>query len=299
MEAKEIKERADDLVKASAQHDPPSTLIQILSDLKTGVKANESLLRSTKIGIIVNKLKAHKDPSVAREASALVSKWKNDVKPGGTPSPGGVGGSNRMSARQANGGSAAASASPAPKDEESKKEMKGNSVPPEQRTSVTDKVNIKVTSVAARDNCIKLMYDGLAFMSEDGKSRITYAAHRVFLRPFCSSRRRAGQSHRSGSGGISGLRPGNITTLQKQDALVVSEPQSEDEPATPQKRADRRHPTQQIRHPLTGRAEVGRAARIRRAHGEGEHGQGDGGAGGEEHQHELAVRQVQAEEGQL
>ena len=41
-------------------------------------------------------------------------------------------------------------------------------VDPAKRNSVTDNISTAVTGNQTRDACVKLMYDGLAFMSEEG-----------------------------------------------------------------------------------------------------------------------------------
>ena len=58
-----------------------------------------------------------------------------------------------------------ATASPAP----AKAPVKKHTVPPETRNHKTDKVNYQITGNDTRDACVRLMYDGLAFMSEDSK----------------------------------------------------------------------------------------------------------------------------------
>lgn len=147
MDSKELEERAKQLAKAATGGDPPATILQMLEGLK-GWTASEKLLRSTKIGVHVNKLRQNSDPAVARQAGSLVNKWKTDVKK--APS--------------------SATASPVPKpgsgtsSPAARAKYQGDS---EKRNTVTDKVDFKVTDSQTRDACVKLMYDGLAFMSEE------------------------------------------------------------------------------------------------------------------------------------
>ena len=72
MEAKEVIEKSKALSKATAAKDPPENIIRILNDLKTGIKADEDLLRSTKIGVAVNRSKQHPNSAVARLAGEIV-----------------------------------------------------------------------------------------------------------------------------------------------------------------------------------------------------------------------------------
>lgn len=158
MEAKEVELRGKALMKAVAGGEPSANIAKLLNELKNGVKATEELLRSTRIGVTVNKCKQHKDPEVARLAAELVSKWRTDVKRAGgasTPKP-------------ANGTVSPASSTTTSANAPVKAKAKHN-VAPENRNHKTDKVDYQVTGVLIRDNCVKLMYDGLAHMSEERK----------------------------------------------------------------------------------------------------------------------------------
>jgi transcription elongation factor S-II len=154
MEAKDIEERGKQLAKAASGGDPPATLLALLDGLK-GWTATEKLLRQTKIGVHVNKLRQNTDQQVARTAATLVNKWKTDVKR--TPATAASSGTNSPAP--------AAKSSPAPAASKPKSEPHGD---PEKRNSVSDKIDCGVTGNQTRDACIKLMYDGLAFMSPDG-----------------------------------------------------------------------------------------------------------------------------------
>ncbi|KAK5016721.1 transcription elongation factor TFIIS, partial [Cryomyces antarcticus] len=79
MDAKDIEELGKALSKAIVGGDSPASLLSLLEKLRKGVKITEKLLRQTKIGMTVNKLKQHKDPAVARQAGDLVSKWRTDI----------------------------------------------------------------------------------------------------------------------------------------------------------------------------------------------------------------------------
>ncbi|KAJ5965318.1 hypothetical protein N7481_012032 [Penicillium waksmanii] len=163
MDAKEIETKAKALTKAAAAEEPTSTMIGMLKELQTGVRASESLLRSTRIGIIVNKLKTSKTPEVARLASEIVSKWRTEVNK--QKQAGGSAASRASSSpRPAQNGSTGAStpAGTTPTDKASKL-----SVPPDKRTWKADKVDTNVTTSRVRDSCIGLMYDGLCLGSTE------------------------------------------------------------------------------------------------------------------------------------
>ena len=155
MDAKAIHEKSKALVKATSSGESPSIIIGILNELKNGIVANEDILRSTRIGVTVNKSKQHKNPEVARLATEIVKKWRDDIqkrKPG-TPNGG-----------KANGESPNGTASPAPSHEKSKSSSV-SSVPPDQRSWKKDKISVAHTGQSTRDNCIGLIYDGLVHMS--------------------------------------------------------------------------------------------------------------------------------------
>jgi transcription elongation factor S-II len=162
MEPKEIKLRGEAIAKAMQEGEPGSSLLKLLGDLKIGVHATEDLLRQTRIGVTINRLRTHKDPAVQRLATELVSKWRDEVKKGpkkGTPS------------KVANGSASPApppsgTASPAPAQQKKK-----HDVAPDKRNHKTDKIKYECTGHEARDGCVRLMYDGLAFMSEARKYR--------------------------------------------------------------------------------------------------------------------------------
>lgn len=159
MDSKELEEKAKQLAKAATGGDPPATILQMLDSLKSWT-ATEKLLRSTKIGVHVNKLRQNQDATVARQASSLVNKWKTDVKKGPTASAT----NSPVAAKPAN----SAANSPAPAAHQPSKPAKAqHQGDPEKRNSITDKVNWKVTGNDVRDACVKLMYDGLAFLSTE------------------------------------------------------------------------------------------------------------------------------------
>lgn len=167
MDAKEIELRGKAIGKAMQENEPGASLIKLMNDLKTGVHATEELLRQTRIGVTINRLRQHKDPAVQKLATELVSRWRDEVKkqPGKKPVP-------------AKAPTATGSASPAPQpsrtqspapSQPKKKPAAAHDVAPDKRNYKTDKVRYQVTGNDARDQCVRLMYDGLAFMSTERK----------------------------------------------------------------------------------------------------------------------------------
>ncbi|GAM82681.1 hypothetical protein ANO11243_006630 [Dothideomycetidae sp. 11243] len=171
MEAKDIEDRAKQIAKASGEGDPPATLVALLEPLKSWT-ATEKLLRQTNIGRTMGKLRQHKDANVARIATSLVNKWKSDVKKPGSPAP-----ASKTASANTNGTSSPA-ATPTPRGDAPKSKFSGN---PEKRNTATDGVKFQVTGNQTRDACVKLMYDGLAFLSEELPEDILHIARAVEL----------------------------------------------------------------------------------------------------------------------
>ncbi|KAL3475065.1 transcription factor S-II, central domain-containing protein [Aspergillus californicus] len=171
MDAKEIELKAKALTKAATQNEPAASIVSLLKELQGGVKASEDLLRSTRVGIIVNKFKQHKSPEVARLSSEIVSKWRNEVNK--QKASGSAAGSQRSSSspRPPQNGTASP-ASAAPSDKTSKL-----SVAPDKRTWKADGIEVNLTGSRGRDNCIGLMYDGLCLnTTEPPKAVLAKAA---------------------------------------------------------------------------------------------------------------------------
>ena len=125
MDIEEVQQRATTLVTAVTSNEPSATIIGILKDLQKGVQPTAAVLRSTHIGIIVNKLCKHRSPDVANLSRKIVSTWRSQVH------------------------------------EQRKAGPRAQSVPPNKRTWKADGVNIENTSNNIRDSCIGLLYDGL------------------------------------------------------------------------------------------------------------------------------------------
>ena len=156
------------LTEAVAAQEPSKTIRSILNELKSGlgngIKVGEELieleelLRSTKIGIIVNHQKKHPTREVGSLAGQIVRQWRDDIaKAKGASHSGKKGPSG--------------TASPAPSTNLSNGKPKLH-VPPAEREWKKDKVNVNRTGQATRDGCIGLLYNGLCYMSEKDSSEI-------------------------------------------------------------------------------------------------------------------------------
>jgi transcription elongation factor S-II len=117
--------------------------------------------------MVVAKQRANTNKDIARLASEIVQKWKKLVED-----------EKRRKTKMAAGspppknGSASSPAAPAA-------ETKGFTGDKSKRRWEHDKVDIKRTGVPTRDSCIGLIYNGLAFMSEESPTAVIIKAIEV------------------------------------------------------------------------------------------------------------------------
>ncbi|KAL4062433.1 transcription elongation factor S-II [Scleroderma yunnanense] len=146
-EVTELKKLVKDLQSATTVQER----VSILQLLKKNFHVNESILRESKAGLAVGKLRAHDSKEVSDLAKEIVKKWKNEVEraKGGsgskTPSNG------KPPARKPSVNVTPVSATPPA--------VNGKS---EVRSAKGDGVKISYTGDATRDRCTELIYDGLA-----------------------------------------------------------------------------------------------------------------------------------------
>lgn len=189
MDSKQLFEIAKQIQKAIDSGDAPSAILTILAPLEK-FSATEDLLRQTKIGVAASRLRQNKDPKVVETATRLVNRWKQEVN-ATNKKKAVVGKSSPASAanKPLNGavGSSArnsAASSPAPPAKEVEKEAQRSKVDPEKRNTKTDNVNNQITGDAVRDGCLKLMYDGIAFMSQESPDDVLKVARKVEVAAF-------------------------------------------------------------------------------------------------------------------
>lgn len=149
-EVVELKKLVKDLQSATTVQER----VSILQLLKKNFQVNEAILRESKVGLAVGKLRAHDSKEVSDLAKEIVKKWKNEVEraKGGsgskTPSNG-----KPPARKQSVAVTPTSAASPAPNGK------------PETRTAKSDGVKIPTSGDNTRDKCAELIYDGLAFDS--------------------------------------------------------------------------------------------------------------------------------------
>ncbi|KAI1170690.1 transcription elongation factor s-ii [Nemania sp. FL0916] len=170
-EQRELQSRIKALHKAQAEKAPATVIINLLAGLKKDVRPTEGMLRATKAGFVVGKLRGHSNTDISKAANEVVVKWrkivdddkaKEDKKGKGRP---------RDSASPAS-----KTASPAPRPmpaNGSKKAYEGDT---ETRKFTTDNVDIKRTDSQVRNNSIGLLYNGLAYRSTEPEETVLLKA---------------------------------------------------------------------------------------------------------------------------
>ncbi|PNH37083.1 hypothetical protein VD0004_g9686 [Verticillium dahliae] len=165
MDQRELDSSIKQLQKTVAANEPPSNALAILERLKKEASPTEEMLRSTRAGVFVGKLRHNSNKDIARIATELVTKWKKLVEAEKASrmqklkqsSPATAASPTPPAASNPSGSSASpapASAADAP--------FKGDT---ETRHFNKDGVSIKRTGDTTRDNCLGLLYNGLAYRS--------------------------------------------------------------------------------------------------------------------------------------
>ncbi|KAM5355493.1 hypothetical protein ACJ41O_002139 [Fusarium nematophilum] len=166
MDQRELEARVKALTKCVAANEPAENAIKLLETLKKDASPTEEMLRATRAGVFVGKLRSNSNKEIARAAAELVTKWKKLVE------------QEKSSKHKAKMGSPAPAPAPAPASSPvappssssgPKKAFKGD---PEKRKFDSDGVDIKRTDSTARNQCIGLIYNGLAYRSTASESDV-------------------------------------------------------------------------------------------------------------------------------
>ncbi|KAL0948316.1 hypothetical protein HGRIS_010906 [Hohenbuehelia grisea] len=143
-DAAELKKVVKKLQSASTEEE----IIDLLGTLKKGFQVNEAILRESRAGLAVGKLRTHARKEVSDAAKELVKKWKTEVD----KAKGAHGGASKPPARKAS--IASAPATPVTPT--------GSGSKSDTRTAKSDGVKINFTGEITRDKCTELLYDALA-----------------------------------------------------------------------------------------------------------------------------------------
>ncbi|KAJ3492883.1 hypothetical protein NLG97_g5086 [Lecanicillium saksenae] len=163
MDQRELESRIKALTKSVAANEPADNALRLLDSLKKDAAPTEEMLRATRAGVFVGKLRSNPNKEIARAASELVNKWKKLVEQEKN--------SKLQKSKLGSPASGTASSPPAPLPASggSSKKFSGD---PETRKYDADGVDIKRTDSAVRNNCIGLIYNGLAYRSTASESDV-------------------------------------------------------------------------------------------------------------------------------
>jgi transcription elongation factor S-II len=139
------------LVKQLQSTSTDEEIIVILKTLKTDYQINEAILRESKAGLAVGKLRSHASKGVADLAKEIVKKWKTEVEKAKTGPSNKTGVNGKAQSRKP-------SMTPTPATPTSANSSKGS----KERSAQTDGVDVDLTGDKTRDKCVELIYNALA-----------------------------------------------------------------------------------------------------------------------------------------
>ncbi|KAH6681101.1 transcription elongation factor S-II [Plectosphaerella plurivora] len=179
MDQRELDSSIRQLQKVVAANEPSSNALSILERLKKEASPTEEMLRSTRAGVVVGKLRHNPNKDIQRIAAELVNKWKKLVEAEKA--------ARMQKLKQGSPATGAAAASPTPppanKPAASSSSASRSDQPfqgdPDTRRADKDGVDTKRTGDEVRDNCIMLMYNGLAYRSTASKDSVVARAVEV------------------------------------------------------------------------------------------------------------------------
>ncbi|KAF4818693.1 Transcription elongation factor S-II [Colletotrichum siamense] len=155
MDQRELESSIKQLNKTVQANDPPSSALALLERLKKEAAPTEEMLRATRAGVFVGKLRSNSNKDIARAATELVHKWKKLVEAEKQ-------GKLKKQSSPAAPSPTTASAPKPSSSSSSKEPFKGNA---ENRRAKEDGADTKRTGDSVRDACIELLYNGLAYRS--------------------------------------------------------------------------------------------------------------------------------------
>ncbi|EPS96952.1 hypothetical protein FOMPIDRAFT_1025179 [Fomitopsis schrenkii] len=164
MSAAELKS----LVKALHGASTAEEIAGVLKTLKQEVKISEAILRESKAGLAVGKLRSHASKDVSDLAKEIVKKWKHEVekekqaKGNGDAKSSSNGKPTPMRKASIASTTTASAPSRTPSTPMTPTASAGSYNKGEVRTSKSDGVKINVTGDKTRDKCIEIIYDALA-----------------------------------------------------------------------------------------------------------------------------------------
>lgn len=177
MDERELAQRIKALSKSVSQNEAPDSILALMNTIKNDAKPTEEMLRSTKAGIFIGKLRSNPNKDIGKLANEIVVKWRKLVDAEKAAKGQHRGGAKNGSPSTPTAAStAAAVASPAPPASGANKPYEGDT---EKRHFKVDKVDINRTGNQVRDNCVGMIYNGLAYRRTDSVEDVLVRAVEV------------------------------------------------------------------------------------------------------------------------
>jgi transcription elongation factor S-II len=151
---RELTLRIRALNKAVTSDEPVSNILIILDEIKKNAAPNEEMIRSTKAGVFIGKLRSNSNKEVARVAADIVAKWKRNVDAAKA--------AKQKSKLDSPAAVTPSAASPAPSAAPGPRQFTGDT---EKRHWKEEGVDLDRTDSGTRNNVIGLLYNGLAYQS--------------------------------------------------------------------------------------------------------------------------------------
>ncbi|KAI0631473.1 transcription elongation factor [Trametes polyzona] len=149
------------LVKSLASAPTDEDVIGILNTLKQQAKITEAILRESKAGLAVGKLRQHASKPVADLAKEIVKKWKTEVEREKQAAGGGA----KSTSSKPPGTTASSNATPTTPVTPTASTSGSGSKLNETRSAKSDGMKIDHIGDKTRDKCAELIYDALVFDS--------------------------------------------------------------------------------------------------------------------------------------
>ncbi|KAI0755647.1 transcription elongation factor S-II [Fomes fomentarius] len=149
------------LVKSLNSASTDEEIVTILNTLKQHAKITEAVLRESKAGLAVGKLRSHASKQISELAKEIVKKWKTEVEREKAAGGGGAKTAAKLPAVKKAASSTAATPSTPVTPTVSSRGAKHSDT----RSAKSDGVKIEYTGDKTRDKCAELVYDALVFDS--------------------------------------------------------------------------------------------------------------------------------------
>ncbi|KAI0710826.1 transcription elongation factor [Earliella scabrosa] len=149
------------LVKSLNSASTDEEIVTILNTFKQQAKITEAILRESKAGLAVGKLRSHASKQVSELAKEIVKKWKTEVEREKAAAGGGTKAAKPPAAKKAASSSTAATPSTPVTPTISSAGGKMSDT----RSAKSDGMKIDYTGDKTRDKCAELIYDALVFDS--------------------------------------------------------------------------------------------------------------------------------------